>query len=75
MFINEKETPLCPAGGCSWEQFQDHFQQFQDADLSFCNSTASGPDEGGNSPGGAVAVSVPVFLLLAQAAMFVLSRV
>ncbi|CAG9125760.1 unnamed protein product [Plutella xylostella] len=76
MFINEKETPLCPAGGCSWDQFLDHFQQFRDADLSFCNSTsASGPDGGGNSPGGAAAVSVPVFLLLAQVASFVLSRV
>ncbi|CAB3236528.1 unnamed protein product [Arctia plantaginis] len=47
LFINEKETEICPVDGCTWEEFQDKFQAYSTANLDFCsvdnenNSTSS----------------------------------
>ncbi|KAJ8731641.1 hypothetical protein PYW07_004805 [Mythimna separata] len=37
IFINERETPLCPLEGCTMEEFQDKFKFFTDANLDFCS--------------------------------------
>ncbi|KAH9629134.1 hypothetical protein HF086_008583 [Spodoptera exigua] len=37
IFINEKETPICPLSGCSWAEFQEKFKHFSQANLDFCS--------------------------------------
>ncbi|CAG5038274.1 unnamed protein product [Parnassius apollo] len=37
LFINERETELCPITGCTWKQFQDNFHKFTKTNLDFCN--------------------------------------
>ncbi|KPI99348.1 Multiple inositol polyphosphate phosphatase 1 [Papilio xuthus] len=36
-FMNELVTELCPLAGCTWEQFQEKFQKFTEANLDFCS--------------------------------------
>ncbi|XP_047029846.1 multiple inositol polyphosphate phosphatase 1-like [Helicoverpa zea] len=39
LFINEKPTPICPLTGCTWEEFQEKFKPFTNANLDFCSMT------------------------------------
>ncbi|XP_049873023.1 multiple inositol polyphosphate phosphatase 1-like [Pectinophora gossypiella] len=36
IFVGEKVTELCPVEGCSWEEFEHMFKQFNDTNLNFC---------------------------------------
>ncbi|KAJ8721824.1 hypothetical protein PYW08_004226 [Mythimna loreyi] len=56
LFINEKETPLCPLEGCTMQEFQGKFKPYSNANLDFC-SMSYVPDEQDPSSSNARAIS------------------
>ncbi|XP_063544383.1 multiple inositol polyphosphate phosphatase 1-like [Cydia strobilella] len=48
-FINEKPTELCPPAGCSWRQFEELMQDFDD-NLEFCSLDYPAPTPAPESP-------------------------
>ncbi|XP_063383544.1 multiple inositol polyphosphate phosphatase 1-like [Cydia fagiglandana] len=68
-FINEKATELCPLAGCSWQQFEELLQDFDD-DLEFCSPDYPEPET--TAAPGTAARSLAAAGLLALQAAFVI---
>ncbi|XP_072948952.1 multiple inositol polyphosphate phosphatase 1-like [Epargyreus clarus] len=65
LFINEKQTELCPLEGCTWQQFQEKFQPFTRSNLDFCsfNYTVVEDDNTSNDSGSIISVISIVLML------------
>ncbi|XP_053609464.1 multiple inositol polyphosphate phosphatase 1-like [Plodia interpunctella] len=69
-FVNEKVSDLCPLEGCTWQQFQEKYSSFSDANLNFCSLDAREP----GLPNGAAAVELGLVMIAAQIAFIALFR-
>ncbi|KAL0883467.1 hypothetical protein ABMA27_016839 [Loxostege sticticalis] len=80
IFVNEKVTDLCPLEGCTWQEFQNHFEKFKATNLDFCRMTYQGPEvetpenaelisPESNVPDGASALIVTSWMLMAGLAI------